>query len=466
VFSIYIREKEVNFIGTKKMFKIYDDKTFIGKGFLLSDRKKEHLVDIFYEEQNRSGHMLGLGTTRVGKTRSIEATVHQDIMRGYSTTIIDPKGDWELWARIYDSAKRAGRLKDIFFVSPFYPHLSNKMNIMSSFSLDDELINHIVAGIPIGGDPFYYNVAYEVSSALVRAKLLLRNGVPTELRKPLTMREIAHSASYKGLEELALAVEAVGGIDDDIRKDVLISLNQILESPQDNYSKIAKSLKTTLSQLTQGNIGKIVGSEHNNAFIDRIERGGSAILYVQTGSLLTRQSSATLARVIVSSIQALAGRLYAQDKKLKTPLTLYIDEFSNVVYMGIEDLFNKAGGANIWVHAYTQNFADIIAEVGQDRAEKIGGNMNAKMCMRLAQTKSSFGVSEMGGTITDYSAVLGIGGMLNAREVDMEVIKPTDALNLGKREYFYFGFEGNYRGKTPPISPVNIRFKLPEIQAI
>lgn len=448
------------------MFKINENRTYIGEGFLLSDTKKEKYGPIFYNEENRSGHFFGLGTTRVGKTRLIEAMGYQDIMRGYSSVFIDPKGDWELFARIYHSAKMAGRLKDLMFVSPFYPEISNKLNIMSSYYLDDELINHIVSGIPIGGDAFYWNVAYEVSAALVRAKLLLKSAMPLAARRPLNMNEISQSATYSAIQKLLDDISGIDGVDEQSKRNVILSLEQILESPQDNFSRISKSLKTTISQLTQGNIGKIIGSNYSNAFIDRIERGEGAILYVQTGSLLTRQSSYTLARVIVSMIQALAGRLYAQDKKLKRPMSLYLDEFSNVVYMGIEDLFNKAGGANIWINAFTQNFADIIAEVGADKAQKIAGNMNAKLCMRLAEADSAARVGEMGGKLSDYSAVLGVSGILNAREVDIDIIKPTDALNLKKREYYYFGFEGNYFGKTPPISPVNMNFNLPRISAL
>jgi hypothetical protein len=231
-------------------------------------------------------------------------------------------------------------------------------------------------------------------------------------------------------------------------------------------SLVTKTLQTTLMQLTQGNTGRIIGSEVQNTFIDRLENDKSVILYVQTGSLLTKQVSYTLARVIVSMIQSLAGRLYVANKKLSKPLSVYMDEFSNVVYMGIEDLFNKAGGANIFLHGFTQNFADIVAEVGQERADKIAGNTNTKLFMRVTESKSSSLITERAGVGTDYSAVLGLNGVLNAREVDFDIVKENDGLNLKKREYFYFGFEGNFKGKTPPTEPINTKFILPNIETV
>ena len=67
--------------------------TLIGKGFALNDIKKENFVDIKLEDKNRVNHMFVFGAPGVGKTRLLENIIEQDIPKGESVVIIDPKGD-------------------------------------------------------------------------------------------------------------------------------------------------------------------------------------------------------------------------------------------------------------------------------------------------------------------------------------------------------------------------------------
>ena len=60
-------------------------------------------------QSSRNGHMLVMGTTRVGKTRMLEMFATQDIHSGHVTIVIDPKGDAELMLRMYAECARAGR---------------------------------------------------------------------------------------------------------------------------------------------------------------------------------------------------------------------------------------------------------------------------------------------------------------------------------------------------------------------
>ncbi len=52
--------------------------------------------DIYESLGERVGHKLVLGTTRVGKTRLAEIFITQDIRRGDTVIVFDPKGDADL----------------------------------------------------------------------------------------------------------------------------------------------------------------------------------------------------------------------------------------------------------------------------------------------------------------------------------------------------------------------------------
>lgn len=57
-------------------------------------------TDVSMDLGERVGHMLVLGTTRVGKTRLAELLITQDIRRGNITIVFDPKGDADLLKRV------------------------------------------------------------------------------------------------------------------------------------------------------------------------------------------------------------------------------------------------------------------------------------------------------------------------------------------------------------------------------
>ncbi len=77
---------------------------------------------------DRVGHILVLGTTRVGKTRLGEVLITQDIHREEVVIVFDPKGDPELAKRVFTEARRAGRERDLTFFHLGFPEVSARYN--------------------------------------------------------------------------------------------------------------------------------------------------------------------------------------------------------------------------------------------------------------------------------------------------------------------------------------------------
>ena len=118
-----------------------------------------------------------------------------------------------------------------------------------------------------------------------------------------------------------------------------------MQAKEEFFGKVTSSLRNALTALSIGNMGKIIGHAKANRFIQHLENGKRVILVVQTGSMLSGKGSDMMARILISMIQSFIGRRFASGKKIDHPLAIYIDEFSNAYYIGMEDLFNKAGGA-------------------------------------------------------------------------------------------------------------------------
>lgn len=302
-------------------------------------------------------------------------------------------------------------------------------------------------------------MAYEVTTAIIKALLALRRA--SKSNEPLTFEEIASKISYEEIKNLAQILQ---GLKDSEEKIRLISLfNQILSSPQDYFSKVTSTLRTTLTQVSIGNTGKIIGSSSQNYFIDRLEKGEGVILYIQTGSLLTRSVSSIISKLTISMIQSLVGRLYASGDKFNAMLNLYIDEMASSVYKGIETLYAQGRAANVAITGLTQSTADIVSEIGKDQANRLFDNTSTKIIMRMNDNESAKKIASLGGIKRAYSHFLSIDGGINSREVELENILATDIMRLKKREFYYFGFEGEFKGKTAPVSSSELRIIMPKL---
>jgi len=143
-----------------------------------------------------------------------------------------------------------------------------------------------------------------------------------------------------------------------------------------------------------------------------------------------------------------------------------MDEASNLLYMGIEDLFNKSGGAGIWVHAFTQSIADIEAEIGPAPARKILDNANTKIFMRVNDPKTAEYIADYSGMAKRFSPFLSLGGGITVREVEEPNVRPEDVLNLQLRDFYMFSFAGAFRGKAGRVKPPYFRIKYPKVEVL
>lgn len=437
-------------------FKIKTQSTLLGRGYHLG--KPQAAKDIWLPDADRKGHMFCFGSTRIGKTKLIELMIEQDIRKGYSVTLFDPKGDIDLLSSIVQVAFEENRQHELCLITPIFPEYSACIDPLAYYFMPEELVSHVVSGIK-AKEEFFINIAYETTLIIVLTLLLFAKARNEKCR--INLNDIKERASHACLEDLKAELESIPESPE--KADVLASLTQILDSPKDYFAKISSSLRTTLTSLSTGNVGKIIGRAQSNQFIKRLEQNKRVILIVQTGSLLTRKTAHIVARVLISMIQSFIGRRYASGRKVSPPLAIYLDEASNLMYIGIDELFNKAGGAGAWVHAFTQSISDLEAEIGRPFAKKILDNTNTKVFMRVNDPTTAEYVADYSGEQKRFSPLLSLGGAITIREVKENAILPEHVLNLQEREFFLFSYQGQYRGKTLFVKPPYFQIEYPQV---
>lgn len=416
----------------------------IGEGFAVADRAEEggETETLILPDSDREGHVFTMGATRSGKTRLAEAVMEHDIRCGRSLLWIDPKGDARAFSKIAAVARETGREEDLMFFSPLFPELSVRIDPLSHWFMPEEVVSHVVSGVRTR-EEFYFNVAYEVTLVVVRALSLIAESLG---KKPVfTFRKIKENIGYGELESLRAQVAQMEGEE---ARETLSNLDQILSSPRDYFSKVSSSLRAAMTSLSSGSVGEIMGRDPANRFMERLEGGGTVILVAQTGSLLTGRTAHAMARALLSMVQSFAGRAFGSNGRIDPPLCVHVDEASNVLYFGAEDLFGKAGGAGVWLHMLSQSRQDLVAELGEARAAKILDNANTRIVFRVNDPGTAEYASRMAGRRTRLSPVMSLGGEIGARETEEDRIPPESFMSLGRREFFAFAFGGVYRGRT------------------
>ncbi|CAE6734417.1 type IV secretory system conjugative DNA transfer family protein [Nitrospira defluvii] len=437
---------------------VHPELTLLGFGANLDDNQREGVLVM--RDADRSGHFGCLGTTRVGKTRLMENIVEQDIRKGYSVVVVDPKGDIELFSKVVQTAAECGRLKELMLLTPIFPDESVYLDPLSSYYMEDELVNHIVSGIKARED-FYIAIATQVAQVIVAGLIILAKakGIPPQI----SFYDVKLRAGHKDLMQFRDTLQALPGTE-----ELCMAIDQITHGPNmaDFYAKVSTSLQTMLSALTFGTTGRIIGKAKTNEFIRRLESGKRVIMVCNTGSLLTRRTAHIIAKVFISMIQSLVGRLFASGRALTPPLCLHIDEGHNVLYPDIKELFNKGGGANIWIHLYTQSLAQIQEEVGPYAAQSIMDNINSWAYFLLNHPETAQYVEDSTPLVTRDEPMIEVGGRVMMKLTARRQVLRDRVMSLPKRWFYFRTYGQTYKGQTLDTTPLYVKVKFPVVSPL
>ncbi len=400
-----------------------------------------------------------------------------DIRTGKSVWIFDPKGDIDLLAKVIQTCFLTGRLDEFIFFSPIHLEISAKINPLAYWVMLEEVTHHIASGVSgaaANGDAeFFYKVAKEVLLVVARSLQVL--DVAAGRTPEFNIVRLNNFISYTDLQRLRVQLENVKRlsghleidsrrIGDIVEKELLPKITQMLTSGEEHFSKVSGTLRAELSQFTVGTTSQLFGDVKTNVVFERLLQGKPTVFYCMTGSLLTRDTAHIIARIILSGLQSIGGQLNAEDRKFDPPLSIVVDEASNVVYYGMEDLYNKIGGINGFLTALTQSIADYSTVLGELYTQRILDNLNVQFYLRVNDVKTARYVSEKAGKVKVFSPILSMGGFSSAREAEKKLLPDNAATLLKKREFIAFVYEDSYMGRTATISPLHLRLRMPKLE--
>ncbi|MFP5476086.1 MAG: type IV conjugative transfer system coupling protein TraD [Gammaproteobacteria bacterium] len=385
----------------------------------------------------RAGHLLVMGTTRVGKTRLLELLATQDIHAGHVVVVIDPKGDADLMLRMYAEARRAGRDKQFYLFHLGYPEISARYNGIGNFSRITEVAARATNALPSSGNSAAFkefswrftNIVAQAQVALGRIPTydtLLRDVTGIE---PLFMeyahffwaREAQQGRHAKYQEKLdslqerietkkvavdrSLSTRAPDVIamilwikESRVTDNVLLGLVGAVSYDRSFYEKIIASLGPFLEKLTSGAVGKLISPDYFDAddtrpifdWMSVMRQGG--IVYVGLDALSDSVVSSAVGNSMLADLVSVGGKLYKtgldphrEDGKLVLPtVCCHFDEVNEIAGPEFVPMVNKLGGSGFRITAYTQSMFDIEAKVGDKaKAGQIMDNFNHLVMLRV-----------------------------------------------------------------------------------
>ena len=406
----------------------------------------------------RVGHTLVLGTTRVGKTRFAEVLVTQDILRGDTTIVIDPKGDAELLRSMYAACRQAGRLDKFYMFHLAYPEHSARYNPVGNYSRITQVATRIANSLPssgsaaafkefawrfvnivaqaldaLGDPPTYKLIQSHVSNIdglLVRYGAYCMNkhrieewkerasimkygltGAANDENRPsvpaLTMAERSHDIQAVCIARILLEVLQESGVADPVAEGLLSAFKY----ERSYFDKITASLGPFLEKLSTGAVSALFSpnfkklDERPSFDWTGVINTGS-VVYVGLAALQDVTVSSAVGNAMFADLTATAGEIYAHGahrhipaadgEKGVPPVSLHCDEFNELIGEEFIPMLNKAGGAGFQVTAYTQTWSDVEARIGsRAKAEQIAGNFNTVHMLRVRSKETAKLLTDM-----------------------------------------------------------------------
>ena len=429
------------------------------------------------------GHVLIGGTTRSGKTRLLEVILSEAIRGPGTVIIIDPKGDAELLIRAASEAHRADR--PFAFFGPAFPQASASFNPLGMCQSTTELAARVQALMPGGGgmskgDPFFTEYPLAVIEKIGAAQAAVGDrwtiaglNAASTLVPPfedLVARYLYQKVlgnknqDVPALDELKEEYAAKRAARQDHLADALLDDQ---EKPREHFVQVTANLVPAFRGVTGGKMDRLLSSSKPQLTWDGVV-GERKIVYFAMSSLMYGEVANRIGRVILQDLIGFLGRRYArEDPAAMTPLTVLIDEFSNVAYPGFIDALNKGGGARANIMLAMQSLADPEAAMGKDGTQRVLDNLNTRVWFRLTDDATAkLAVEGLGMTSVsreDISHSLSFGGSAGTsagsrgamQYVDRSLVRPEWVTGLPRGEAFVRSRGENWKLRVPLLRPVS-----------
>ncbi len=384
--------------------------------------------NVYLPLRDRTGHTLVLGTTRVGKTRLLEVAVTQDIRRGETVVVFDPKGDADLLRAVHDACGNSGRADDFLLFHLGYPEISSRYNGVGHFHRITEVATRVSGQLSgEGQSAVFREFVWRFVNVVARAVVALgqRPDYRTILKHVSNIDELclAYAESFfEARPDVLAAVQSIerrrdrpprhmegrprrlvafeqAMLDLGLGDEVLEGLRSAMHYEKSYFDKLVASLLPLLEKLTTGKAAELLSpdyldmSDARPVWDWRRVVNQKLVVYVGLDALTDAPVAGAVGNSMFADLVSYAGERYkhgdthglrAGVELAQHPIVVHMDEFNELMGDEFIPLLNKGGAAGIQVTAYTQTFSDIQAKTRDaSKARQVSGNFNSLVMFRV-----------------------------------------------------------------------------------
>ena len=388
----------------------------------MSPFEKELIQPITHTE----GHLLIVGTTGSGKTRTFDLLITQAVLRNEAVIIIDPKGDKDLKETAQRACEWVGHPERFVYFHPGFPDHSVRLDPLRNFNRSSEIASRIAQIMPSEhmNDPFKAfgqksidNIVQGLLSiherpTLSKLRRYLEGGPASLVVKSLEQhfnQTLGHGwvlrmAPNKRKDQESRAKAMLRFYRERVQEQHpnrdIEGLLSMFEHDRTHFSKMVASLLPIMNMLTSGSLGALLSPDIDTEDDDRRVTDSARIIqlgqvaYIGLDSLSDSLVGSAIGSILLSDLASVAGDRYNYGT-LNRPVNLFVDEAAEVINDPCIQLLNKGRGAGIRMTIATQTFADFVARTGSEaKARQILGNVNNLIALRVLDTETQKYITE------------------------------------------------------------------------
>ncbi len=345
-------------------------------------------------------NVLGYGAPGSGKTTLAKLLMKQQIERGGGLLFVDAKLDSSDIKQIFFFARSAGRERDVLFINPGNPALSNTYNPIQSGD-EDEIADRCLALIPAAeraGEDHYRESARRAIKTTIAALRALNLGFNFRDLSTILGSGEAMSKFCEDLLERAPNAPATA--------DFLFLLNQYktlrgnkevidVKRLQETYGGIAGRLAT----FGTGAFGAVTSAYSPEVTLfDAIRQ--NKIIYISLPSMGKAEASTNFAKILIADLRTALSWLQALPESERTLFLAFMDEAATYSMPAMQTMFSQNRSSGVSLIPLTQTPAQFVGEVSKEFADIIETGCRTKLFFQLADAAACERAATLVGQVT------------------------------------------------------------------
>ncbi len=410
---------------------------------------------IYWEKPQNQGIVFGAAGS--GKSELVARKTYEDIMTGYQSFNIDPKGSVSWLEAFLKACYRRGVLYDrekgpIILALP-YPEVSFKFNPLQGLT-PHQIAFVVASGVPESKEPFWWQISYEIT-------LVTSLGLKAKGMEQITFSDIYSYITVEGIEELQRKVISDTDVNSEYRDEAIKTLDKLTSYDPQFFPRVNASLRTYLTRLITGEAGRILDVRlKKNLLEERLERGELRFFAFLNAEAM-KQTAYDVARLLLAWLLIYVGKKSGELKTIQPQLRINVDELTEVAFHEINKAVRLVRERNVSMFMLTQSpsgLASAFREKGREVVEDIMNSCDLRIFLRMNSREDGEYVAKLSPEIERPRAIVHKNSISITYQRD-RLIDQFDLQSL-KEGYGYAFLDGTVYYFYTPLHKDRLRVKV------